>query len=90
MGVDFWDAATWKQEIEKHEVVFSFLSYSYGWMFLQLDNYDGCSASFFKLSFLVNLFKSVVSLFSWLVLQAESLLFFIKLSCEPSRSISGR
>jgi len=27
MGVDFWDAAMWKQEMEKHEVsIFAFLS----------------------------------------------------------------
>jgi len=27
IGVDFWDAATWKQEMEKHEVrIFAFLS----------------------------------------------------------------
>ena len=26
MGVDFWDAATWKQETEKNEVQFFFFS----------------------------------------------------------------
>jgi len=24
MGVDFWDAATWEQEMDKHEVCFFF------------------------------------------------------------------
>lgn len=32
MGVDFWDAATWEEHLEKHEVVFSrFILYQLTW-----------------------------------------------------------